>query len=294
MCIRDSHGRDLVAQIDTPNIVHVENSGYYLTKIYLLSNFFASTADEEGYLLVSDGSGAVIENDSRNENTSTLTQTDLPFYGSDFGLDLSNSSSLAPYSVFPVFGIQRGSAGVFGIVESGDAMGGVRVKTENSLSKYNAISPYFTYYAMDIAQNDILDQQENVVANRVYSKKKPDAPYVVRYHFLYGEKSGYSGMAAYYRAYLCSTGSLTEKDSKSSPRLDLSFIGAVTKRQMIGFIPMNVEVAASTFENIQRFAEELEKDGIDDFDITLQGSINGGMQFRIPQKLKIEKSMGGA
>ena len=57
---------------------------------------------------------------------------------------------------------------------------------------------------------------------------------------------------------------------------------------------MNVEVAASTFENIQRFAEELEKDGIDDFDITLQGSINGGMQFRIPQKLKIEKSMGGA
>ena len=56
-------------------------------------------------------------------------------------------------------------------------MGGVRVKTENSLSKYNAISPYFTYYAMDIAQNDILDQQENVVANRVYSKKKPDAPY---------------------------------------------------------------------------------------------------------------------
>ena len=76
--------------------------------------------------------------------------------------------------------------------------------------------------------------------------------------------------------------------------LDLSFIGAVTKRQMIGFIPMNVEVAASTFENIQRFAEELEKDGIDDFDITLQGSINGGMQFRIPQKLKIEKSMGGA
>lgn len=288
------HGRDLVAQIDTPNIVHVENSGYYLTKIYLLSNFFASTADEEGYLLVSDGSGAVIENDSRNENTSTLTQTDLPFYGSDFGLDLSNSSSLAPYSVFPVFGIQRGSAGVFGIVESGDAMGGVRVKTENSLSKYNAISPYFTYYAMDIAQNDILDQQENVVANRVYSKKKPDAPYVVRYHFLYGEKSGYSGMAAYYRAYLCSTGSLTEKDSKSSPRLDLSFIGAVTKRQMIGFVPMNVEVAASTFENIQRFAEELEKDGIDDFDIALQGSINGGMQFRIPQKLKIEKSMGGA
>lgn len=153
---------------------------------------------------------------------------------------------------------------------------------------YRPISPITLWYSA----NDILDQQENVVANRVYSKKKPDAPYVVRYHFLYGEKSGYSGMAAYYRAYLCSTGSLTEKDSKSSPRLDLSFIGAVTKRQMIGFIPMNVEVAASTFENIQRFAEELEKDGIDDFDITLQGSINGGMQFRIPQKLKIEKSMG--
>ena len=288
------HGRDLVAQIDTPNIVHVENSSYYLTKIYLLSNFFSSTADEKGYLFVPDGSGAVIENDSRSQNTSNLTQTDLPFYGSDFGLDLSKSSSLASYSVFPVFGIQRGSTGVFGIVESGDAMGGVRVKTENSLSKYNTLSPYFTYYAMDIAQNDIIDQQENVVVNRVYSKKKPTSPYVVRYHFLYGEKSGYSGMAAYYRAYLCSTGSLTEKDSKSSPRLDLSFIGAVTKRQMIGFIPMNVEVAASTFENIQQFAQELEKDGINNFDITLHGSINGGMQFRIPQKLKIEKSMGGA
>lgn len=72
-------------------------------------------------------------------------------------------------------------------------MGGVRVKTENSLSKYNAISPYFTYYAMDIAQNDILDQQENVVANRVYSKKKPDAPYVVRYPFPLRRKIGIFG-----------------------------------------------------------------------------------------------------
>ena len=55
---------------------------------------------------------------------------------------------------------------------------------------------------MDVASNDILDQQDNVVANRVYSKKEPEAPYVVRYHFLYGENAGYSGMARYYRTYL--------------------------------------------------------------------------------------------
>ena len=41
--------RDLIAQIDTPHIVHVKNSGYTLTKIYLLSNLFSTTAQEEGY-----------------------------------------------------------------------------------------------------------------------------------------------------------------------------------------------------------------------------------------------------
>ena len=61
------HERDFIAKIDTPNIVHVKNSGYYLTKIYLLSNFFSTTAQDEGYLVIPDGSGAVIENNSRAE-----------------------------------------------------------------------------------------------------------------------------------------------------------------------------------------------------------------------------------
>lgn len=287
------HERDFIAKIDTPNIVHVKNSGYYLTKIYLLSNFFSTTAQDEGYLVIPDGSGAVIENNSRAENTSTLTQIDLPFYGTDFGVNLSDSSALAPYSTFPVFGVRCGKRGVFGIVESGDAMGGVRVKTENTLSNYNTVSPYFTYYTMDIAQSDILEQQENVVANRVYSKKKPTSPYVVRYHFLYGEHAEYSGMASYYRSYLTQTGSLKKLTEKKDLRLDISFIGAVTKRKMVGLIPMNVETAASTFENIESFSKYLFDNKIKGLQVILQGSINGGMQFRIPQKLKVEKSMGG-
>lgn len=137
--------------------------------------------------MIPDGSGAVIENSSRNGSSASLTQTELPFYGSDFGVNHNDASTLVPYSPFPVFGIRSGNRGVFGIVESGDAMGGVRIKTVNSLSSYNTAAPYFTYYTMDVASNDILDQQENVVANRVYSKKEPEAPYVVRYHFLYGE-----------------------------------------------------------------------------------------------------------
>ena len=88
--------RDLIAQIDTPHIVHVKNSGYTLTKIYLLSNLFSTTAQEEGYLMIPDGSGAVIENSSRNGSSASLTQTELPFYGSDFGVNHNDASTLAP------------------------------------------------------------------------------------------------------------------------------------------------------------------------------------------------------
>lgn len=285
--------RDLIAQIDTPHIVHVKNSGYTLTKIYLLSNLFSTTAQEEGYLMIPDGSGAVIENSSRNGSSASLTQTELPFYGSDFGVNHNDASTLAPYSPFPVFGIRSGNRGVFGIVESGDAMGGVRIKTVNSLSSYNTAAPYFTYYTMDVASNDILDQQENVVANRVYSKKEPEAPYVVRYHFLYGENAGYSGMARYYRTYLAQTGSIKKLPEKRDLRLDVSFLGAVTKRKMVGFIPMNVETAASTFEGIQAFGRQLAERNVASFNALLLGAINGGMQFRVPHTATIEKSLGG-
>lgn len=280
-------GRDFVASVDNSKIK--QESGFMMTRIYLLNSFHSVSPDKDGYLFIPDGSGAVIENKNINE----LTKLDLPFYGSDFSVDVSRAEMVKPYASLPVFGIKSENAAVFGIVENGDGLGGVQVQMANSFNPYNSVSPWFTYLTQDTPVDEIMSAQETIVTNYVYSKKVPKTYCSVRYHFLYGDSSTYSGMAKYYQTYLKQTGSLGEMKKPENLTLDLNILGAVTKKKMVLGIPRNVETAASTFADVQKMSEDISKSGITDFNILYQGAINGGMNFMAPLKVKIEPTLGG-
>lgn len=280
-------GRDFVAAIDSSKLTQV--TGFMLTRIYLLNNFYSVKPDKNGYLFIPDGSGAIIE----NSNINNLTKLDVQFYGSDFSTDLSNASMVKPYSSLPVFGIKNENAAVFGIVESGDGLGGVQVQMANSFNPSNSVSPWFTYLTQDSPVDEIMSKQKTVNSAYVYSKKKPDSLYSIRYHFLYGEASTYSGMAKYYQAYLKQLGVLKKDKGNSEITLDLNIIGAITKKKIVAGVPMNVEVAASSFKDVKKMSEEIKNSNISNFNILYQGAINGGMNSMSPQKVNIENSLGG-
>lgn len=278
-------GRDLIAGIDLSKIQ--KSKSYYLTKIWLLGAFGASKNTQDGYMFIPDGSGAVINNNVTGVYPNTL---DINFYGNDFAKDVEYANDIDTYSSLPVFGIKAGNKAVFGIVEQGDALGGVTAETSNADigSVYNTLSPWTGYNAQDIASGDVADN--NVLHN--YAKRTPKTSFSVRYHFLYGAQSTYSGMAQYYQKYLVQNKLLSKQEIKNNLYVNFDFMGAVQTQKFVAGLPRNVLEALSNYSDIQKVMEQFYKSGLSNNHIVLRDAINGGADYKIPTKVKLEKVLG--
>jgi hypothetical protein len=269
-------GGDFLVSVDTAAIT--DEKDFYLARVGLLGNFGAALANQEGYVFIPDQSGAVIENTVTTTGQSYL---DIPFYGTDYGVNHQTQDEISPYAPFPVFGVQAAGRGYFAVVESGDTFGGVTAQAPNGVIPYNAAEPWLTYYTRDFS------------SVQSPPSKKPDFKFSVRYHFLYGSGSGYSGMAGYYQNYLVSAGLLKKRELPQSLSLNLNFIGAIDKKQLVWGLPKNTLVAASALSDIQSFAGTLRDRGIGNVNYILKGAINGGLDYKIPSKAAVEKAVGG-
>lgn len=274
-------GGDLLVSVDVSTIEEPEN--YYITKIELLKCFGAAKPTDEGYLLVPDGSGSIIEN---NIVSNAMNKMDVPFYGQDQAVVLVEGTSSAIKSTFPVFGIKSGDQAVFAIVENGAAVGGMSAQADSASIDYNIAYPYFIYHVVDNfgIQGVLLDFYQNIA----------DVDYTVRYHFLSGDAANYAGMAAYYQQYLVQTGALERQTAEdTSWGLDVELLGSMKKTVNEFGIPIDVDYAVTTFEQAQEIMDILHTNGISDVDVIYTGIVNGGMEQKALKKVKIEKGLGG-
>lgn len=274
------HGRDLVVSIDTKNIEYAE--GFYLTRIYLLQSFGATYPNEEGYLFVPEGSGMIIYNDTYSYKDVSI---EIPFYGPDFAINYRDLNNIGYDNVFPVFGSKINDCAVFAIVENGESLGGVKATIAGAHSDYNTIGPYFQYFKYDAFN------REGIAL--AFSGVTPVVPFVVRYHFLYGKDANYSGMARYYQRYLEQRGMLKKKATSGKIPIDIEFIGTITKKVKVMGIPVNKNIAVTTFEQAYEILELLKNRGVEKISILFSGILNGGLDFKSPAKVDVENAMGG-
>lgn len=118
---------------------------------------------------------------------------------------------------------------------------------QDSVVPYSTVGPWVTYYSQDV----------NADGNYIYKKSPAKTEFKVRYHFLYGEDSTYSGMARYYQKYLLQTGLLKKSSERSGLPLNLNFVCGIDKDQVVFGVPVKKVFAASTMEGIQDFAGRL-------------------------------------
>lgn len=221
--------RDLLVSLDTSRIV--SQDGFKLTQVNLFNDFAASLGSDNGYVFIPEGSGSIVENTAVTTGQATL---DIPFYGSDFCVDHKTSDTVAPYASLPVFGATEEGRGYLAIVESGAANGGVTARVQDSVVPYSTVGPWVTYYSQDV----------NADGNYIYKKSPAKTEFKVRYHFLYGEDSTYSGMARYYQKYLLQTGLLKKSSERSGLPLNLNFVCGIDKDQVVFGVPVKKVFAA--------------------------------------------------
>ena len=252
--------------------------------------FGAAEASEDGFILVPDGSGAVIK--FNNKRTETTYQQYI--YGRDSSIIPVKQKNVQETVALPIFGLSREGAGYIGVVESCAARGILNAETAGQVTSYNAVSAScivrdfdaFTFRERTGTPRDvrIFEKTDLSTLEDVFS---------VRYIFLDDKENNLAGMANAYRKYLQDNSKFPTEKNDADPALVLNFIGASIKKRPVAGIPMNLDVPFTTFDQARETIESLQELGVTNFVVKYDGWVKGGILGKYPSKATASAQLGG-
>ncbi|MCM3132567.1 DUF5696 domain-containing protein [Paenibacillus polysaccharolyticus] len=263
---------------------------YPINTLSVLEYFGAGGSQDDGSILVPDGSGALIHfNNGKLQYPSY--QQDI--YGPDLTMKLREASSNESKARLPVFGVIRPEGAFLGIIEEGDAAAVVNADISGKLNSYNNVYPSF--YVVN--KSDITLQSSDMVRTLPKFQNKPtSSDFVVRYAFVGAEQASYSGLASLYREYLVQTGGLPElktSNEQSAFPFYLKLFGGMTTRQHMLGIPYNSTEALTTFDEGKEILSKLMEKNVSNIQVRYAGWFNDGLHHRLPDSIKVDGVIGG-
>lgn len=249
-----------------------DNPDALLAGVSIAPFFHAAGSDENGYMLVPDGSGALIY---LNNKKQTLGEYKQIVYGRDLATNMLFSGNVEQPANLPVFGMNKESSGYLAVITEGEAYATVNARVSGAKSTYNTVFADFALRSSDDyeigAQNEI----------RMFDEAKPAVEKIsVRYYFLPGGACDYNAMARQYRNHLISENGVIPQQSDIS--LLLECYGAVRKQQsMLGF-PYMKTVVLTRYADALNMLDEARMAGVEGLALVFQemtdASISGVYQ----------------
>lgn len=261
---------------------------YQLTSISLLPNFGAADKDTNGYMVVPDGCGAVI---NYNNGKSTFTKYSAPVYGRDITATLTTRQTPRQQVYMPVIGLVNDGNALMEVCTSGAECANVNayVAGQNTTS-YNAAYFSFTLRAKDtyyVAGNlqKPLDMYEGA--------KAKFTDYSVSYYPLKDKNATYNEIAKRYRDYLTEEEKVEKKAETKNDTVYLTFYGGTYRKTSILGIPVNVKTAATTYEQAEKILQELLDEGVKDIVVNYVDWNDDAISKKICNDVNISGKLGG-
>ena len=275
-------GENFTAEILSEDIQYVK--GYALTGVSLLPFFGSAGTDQKGYMIVPDGSGALI---NLNRDLTGGSSYSCEIYGSDQGLQYTGHNYQQP-AVMPVFGIKTEEAAMLGIVEQGEAAGKINATISGALSSQNQVNAVFCP-----KQGDYLSDLRDTGAGKqlVFQQVSNKDRFRVRYH-LFGADTDYVALATAYGEYLQNNGFIKPSGIEDFPFFT-ELVGAIDKRQTIMGIPRQVSTALTSYNEAADIIRQLNERGFSDLDVIYTGWANSGVKNSLFDRIKPLSSLGG-
>ncbi|MDQ6420297.1 DUF5696 domain-containing protein [Paenibacillus sp. LHD-117] len=292
--VRYTLGEDyLSAAIVTEGIR--QTGKFNLVNISLLPFFGAGGPEEEGFMLVPDGSGALIR---FNNGKSSYRSYNERVYGGDAALDLPAAVENKETARLPVFGINKGNRGLLAVMASGEYQAGITAEVSGKNNSYNNVFGYLNL--MESETNVLLEGTPNEKqVTRTSDSMTGEEPFEVRYYLLSGEEqSTYAGMAGRYRTYLQEELGVkaweqpADSEEESLPLL-IDFVGGAKKRETFLGFPYETVETLTSFKDVSNIASELIGEGITGLSVRMTGWSPGGAMDEVPVSLSAERKLGG-
>jgi hypothetical protein len=262
------------------------NRNHRLTEIGLLQHFMHAGVRHEGYILVPDGSGALIY----LNNGRPRTNFNQPVYGRDLNNPPRLQSTSAQNILMPVFGMKRGDAAAFAVIESGASLANIIAGVSGGNSSFNSVGASFT--VRPPASYTVVNNQGVATDILVTSDWMMDVEAIsVRYHFM-ENGSGYSEMAQLYRNNLIKRGMTPSTRSGGLP-LVLDIFGSVTRRMSVLGVPTNRNTPLTTFVQAGDMVDTLKSGGIENLTVRYNNWLPRGNYSTSPSRFSPSGSLGG-
>ncbi|MCR5167599.1 MAG: hypothetical protein K6C13_10365 [Oscillospiraceae bacterium] len=286
-------GDDLTVRIPDESIKE-NKDGTYINTISIFPFFGYTYLDEQnGYMLVPDGNGALIYLDNKEGRYSTGFSGLI--YGADDGLTsrtavstlwekyetVTDSNSV----LAPVFGMAHldDRAAYLGIVESGDERCSIEVVPNGVMVDYNRC--FARFLLRDVFVQPL--NQSNSGTVPAVEQDRLHSDLCVRYRLLSGDEADYSGMANAYRSFLLDSGRLVKRDTSYMTRVDL--LGTEREEFLMG----TAAVTMTTADQAGDILEDLRTAGVQSILTVYKGWQKGGL-YNVPiTSFRADSHIGG-
>ncbi len=277
-------GDGLMVSIPAKGIEEYGNGSVY--RIQLLRYFGAAHDSEEGYMVVPNGSGSLI-----NFNNGKTAASNYSQYVYSIDPLAANYTTLENTDeiTLPIFGICREDSTVLASIEDGASLAQITAGVSGAFNNYNYVYPSFTLRVADNLQM-FGDSSGDVF---VLEPELYDVNMTVRYTFLTEENKGYSGMANYYRERLISEGRLNDRTESGDIPFYYDVIGGVKETSHFLGVQYLRTFAMTTFEDAAKMSEEFAEAGISNQVMNFQGWMNGGFYHDAADRIRVTSKLGG-
>lgn len=279
---------DDYVEVSVPVSAIEENGGASIFRVQLLRSFAAADNQENGYIVVPNGDGSIINFNNGKTGAGNYSQF---IYGIDMlaadytVMETSNNASMA------LFGLCKENGTILATVEDGATLASITAGISGKVNNYN-----YAYTSFAIRGSETLEMfgtTGNEAALPIVEPEPYDRNLTVRYTFLDESHRGYTGIANYYRDRLISEGVLSPQTGEESIKFYYDVIAGVEMTEFfLGKQYMGL-TAMTTFEEAEMISDRLAEAGIANQVMNLQGWFNGGYYHDVPDRIRVPWKLGG-
>ncbi len=267
----------------------VEYGAQRILTIELLPHFGAGSLNDEGYILIPDGSGAVMNFNTTRGGRGTYAKA-------IYGTDRSQQEEIMPLENeeirMPVFGIVKNNQGYIATVENADAT--IYAAGSSNSATYNHAYAAFNYRKKDSYETNegTHKAKENIIIGQHVSDNKD---FSVVYMFLDQDDVSYSGMARRYREYLIEEKGFEKKTDSFTEDMPtfLEVYGELPRETSVLGIPVTKYEPLSTYSEVADIIKDLSSKGVNNLVIDYIGWQKDGPNEKVPTRLSYSSQLGG-
>ncbi len=265
--------------------------GQLTTNLSFMTTFGAAGLDDNGYFVVPDGSGAVI---NFNNGKTHLKTYGGKVYGRDITAVKNQKQALTRKVSLPVYGIvdTDSNAGLMVVADKGDTAATINSYVSNqNRTDYNS-----TYFDFEVRTSDeyLMGGESNPL--KVFEKRGILVPEIeVRYYPVAADEGDidYTDIASSYRNYLITDKAVEDRDLKDTASLYLDIYGGTLKKESIAGIPVTVKTPVTTFKTTEYMLGVLQEKGVDDMVVTYNEYSNEDLGETITDSFNPSSKLGG-